>query len=481
MKKISKDQQLRLVLILVLGFVLRLYKINNPVADWHSWRQADTSAVTRNFVQEGIDLLHPQFDDLSSVASGKPNPEGYRFVEFPIYNAISTFWVKIIPRVFTVEIGARFVSVFCSLVSCVLLFLIVKKYLGVRTALASALFFAVLPYNVYYSRVILPEPMMVMCSLGLIWFFDRWMEEKKWLSGCMAVWFTAVGLLLKPFVAFLFLPLVYLVLRKLGLKGVFSSSVLLFFCSSVLPFFFWRWWTGHFPEGIPAYLWLLNQDKIRFKGAWFWWLFAKRLGELILGFWGLVPFGLGLILAPNEKEGWFFHLWFLAILLYFLVFATGNVRHDYYQIISIPIICVFLAKGVDFLLFSSQKIFNSVLCSLFSVLCSFFMLAFSWYQVRTYFWINRPEIVEAGEAVDQLVPKEAKIIAPFGGDTAFLYQTKRKGWPVVEAPLDEMHKWGADFLVSVDPKDEGIRGLKEKYEVLKETEKYIIFDLKKPL
>ena len=62
-----------------------------------------------------------------------------------------------------------------------------------------------------------------------------------------------------------------------------------------------------------------------------------------------------------------------------------------------------------------------------------------------------------------------------------MYQTKRKGWPVVEAPLDEMHKWGADFLVSVDPKDEGIMGLKEKYEVLRETEKYIIFDLSKPL
>ena len=50
-----------LVLIFLLGFVVRLYKFNGPVADWHSWRQADTSSVSRNFVNKGFDILHPTF------------------------------------------------------------------------------------------------------------------------------------------------------------------------------------------------------------------------------------------------------------------------------------------------------------------------------------------------------------------------------------------------------------------------------------
>lgn len=468
--------------------MLRLYKINNPVADWHSWRQADTAAVTRNFVNEGIDLLHPKFDDLSSVASGRPNPKGHRFVEFPIYNAISAFWVKILSVIFTVEICSRLVSIFCSLASCIFLSLIVKKYLGERTSLAAALFFVILPYNVYYSRVILPEPMMVMCSLGMIYFFDKWIEEKSKVGSPkskvffgLAILSASVGLLLKPIVAFLFLPLAYLSFRKFGLGVLKKKELYLFVFFAFFPFLLWRWWVSRFPEGIPGYLWLLNQDKIRFKGAFFYWLFAKRIGELILGFWGLILFGLGLILKQNKKEGWFFYLWFLAILVYFSVFATGNVRHDYYQIISVPIICVFLAKGFIFLLFSPKRLFNSVFCVLFSVFCFLFMLAFSWYQVRTYYWINRPEIVRAGKAVDALVPKEAKVIAPYNGDTAFLYQTKRKGWPVVEAPLEEMQKWGAEYLVSVEKKDKGILDLKEKYAVLKETPDFIIFDLTKPL
>ena len=36
-------------LILLVGLLLRLYRFDNPIADWHSWRQADTSAVSRNF------------------------------------------------------------------------------------------------------------------------------------------------------------------------------------------------------------------------------------------------------------------------------------------------------------------------------------------------------------------------------------------------------------------------------------------------
>ncbi|MFH1280289.1 MAG: dolichyl-phosphate-mannose--protein mannosyltransferase, partial [Candidatus Beckwithbacteria bacterium] len=48
------------ILIFLITFVPRLYRLNNPVADWHSWRQADTAAVARNFVKSDFNLLFPQ-------------------------------------------------------------------------------------------------------------------------------------------------------------------------------------------------------------------------------------------------------------------------------------------------------------------------------------------------------------------------------------------------------------------------------------
>lgn len=473
-----KKEILLFFLIIFLAFAFRLYKIDSPVADWHSWRQADTSAVSRNFVKFGFDLLHPRFDDLSNVASGRENPQGYRFVEFPIYNLIHAILAKTFP-VLSLEIWGRLTSNLFSLVSLIFLFLIVKKYLGIKTALLASLFFAVLPFNIYYSRVILPEPMMVSLSLGTIYFFDRWLDrldKNRKLPYLFSLVFAASAILVKPYAIFLFLPMAYLAWRAFGLSSLKKPSLYLYIVLSLTPFILWRWWISHFPEGVPAFWWLLNGDGIRFKGAFFWWIFAERLGRLILGVWGLPLFLFGILIRPGKKEGWFFHWWLIAILMYLIIIATGNVRHDYYQILTVPIICIFLGKGANFLITEGRKIFNFTICYLLFAICILFMLSFSWYQVRDFFNINHPEIVEAGKVADRLVPKEAKVIAPYGGDTAFLYQINRQGWPI-GFEIEKKIKMGAGYYVTVNFDDE-VKDLEKKYEVVKKTDKYEIIKLR---
>lgn len=235
---------------------------------------------------------------------------------------------------------------------------------------------------------------------------------------------------------------------------------------------------GHYPEGIPGYDWLFNEAGIRLKGAWFYWLFAERLGKLILGYWGVALFVLGLLVKPNKKEGLFFYSWLAAILAYFVIIAGGNVKHDYYQIIALPIICVFLAKGAWFLLTIPKEIFNRVISySLLAISC-LFMLGFSWYQVRDFFNINNPAIVEAGQAADKLLSADAKVIAPYGGDTSFLYQTNRKGWPV-GIEIEKMVGLGAEYYVNVNIDDPETRWLTEKYCLIQKTPQWVIVDLKK--
>jgi hypothetical protein len=130
---------LYLTAILVLAFTLRLYKIDNPIADWHSWRQADTSAVSRNFVDSGFDILHSKFDDLSNVPSGIDNPKGLRFVEFPIYNIFQAGFFKLFGY-FTLEEWGRLVTIFLSLSTILLIFLILKKNQSEKAGLIGAFF-----------------------------------------------------------------------------------------------------------------------------------------------------------------------------------------------------------------------------------------------------------------------------------------------------------------------------------------------------
>ena len=117
-----KNEYFLLSIMLLLGFVVRLYRIDNPVADWHSWRQADTAAVSRNFVNGGINMLYPTYDDISSIQSGLENPTGIRMVEFPIYNLLSFATAKI--SNLNVELSSRLTSIILSLIDSSISFIL---------------------------------------------------------------------------------------------------------------------------------------------------------------------------------------------------------------------------------------------------------------------------------------------------------------------------------------------------------------------
>src|SRR5882757_3558494 len=113
MKLYKKTTVILLFIILLSGFAVRFYSLDNPIADWQSWRQADTAAVSRNFVEHGIDLLHPRMNNISNVQSGLENPEGYFFAEFPIYNATSASLFTLFHGV-TLEEWGRIVTMIAS-------------------------------------------------------------------------------------------------------------------------------------------------------------------------------------------------------------------------------------------------------------------------------------------------------------------------------------------------------------------------------
>lgn len=445
-KKLLISDRFWVLVLVVIAFVLRTYKLDTPLADWHSWRQADTSAVSRGFIGDHkINWLYPTYEDLSSIASGLPNSRGLRFVEFPIYNAATFVTKNLIPELNTEEAG-RVTTALASVLSLVFVFLLCRKLLSRRIAYLSAIVFAVLPYNIFYSRTILPDPTMVMLSLGGVWFALKYLEmgKKKYLI--LTFVFSASALLVKPYAVFILGVIGYFMLLNLqNKKRIISLSVAGLL--AVIPLVLWRNWISQYPEAIPANSWLFNGNGIRFKGAFWYWLFADRIGRLILGFWGLVLFGFG-VMKPiiSRKYGLFPFVLGVLAFSYLAIFATGNVQHDYYQILLIPSLSILVALGLDYLINFGIK------GKILAVVSFLFMVAFGWYFVKDYYNINHPEIVEAGRAFEKIASNYSKatVIAPYQGDTAFLYQTTHKGWPIMEGSIEDMIKKGADYYVSVN-------------------------------
>jgi hypothetical protein len=272
--------------------------------------------------------------------------------------------------------------------------------------------------------------------------------------------------------------MVYIAFEKFGFYFIKKWQLWLFFIISLAPLVFWRLWMLQYPEGIPVTDWLFNGGNIRFKGAFFYWIFADRIGSLILGYWGVVLLVLGVLVREDRKNGLFFLSFLASSLLYLTVMARGNVQHDYYQILIVPSIAIFLGLGSVFLLKAQNENLSKASCYLALVICSLFMFSFGWYNVRDYFNINNSSIIVAGEVVDKLTPKDEKIIANYNGDTSFLYQTKRKGWASFEKPIPEMIDMGASYLVLVNPTKNDY-GIGKTYKIVSATKDYILFDLHK--
>lgn len=467
-----------LFLIIIGAFVARLYKIDNPVADWHSWRQADTASVSYFFVKDGIDLLHPRYHDISSVATSFQNPEGWRFVELPILNAIHATLFQALPTL-SFDTWGRLTSVLISLGSLVFVFLLGRHFVSSTGGVLAAFFFAFLPFNIYFSRVILPEPLAVFLGLGALWLFVLWIDKEKPLYLFLSSVIFAAALLVKPFAIFYAVPMAYLAIARFGLVGVlFQAKLWVFLSLSLTPLFVWRsyLWSDDFLRGIPHWEWMFNGDGIRFRPAFWWWIVSERIGRLILGTWLIVPFALALAKLPLKvKFPWFIHFFLLGQFVYASVVATASVRHDYYQTFFIPAVSLMLAWGV--IILWQADFLNKILRRLLVVVCIVLGFAFSFYQVKEFYKVNHPEIVLAGAAVDRLTPKDSLVLAPYNGDTAFLYQTKRRGWPHITLPVEEMIKrFGAQYYASVNF-DQQTNEVMAKYHVLERTDKYVIVEL----
>lgn len=477
----KKIEYILLFLILILGFVVRLYKIDNPIADWHSWRQADTASVTRMYVENGINLLLPRYHDISSIQTGIFNPMGYRMVEFPFYNAIGAILTVHVPR-FSLEVWSRLITISCVLISGLFLYFIGKRFLGSWGGLLSVFFYLFIPYNIYFTRVILPDPMGVTFGVISLWAFVKFFDDGGDLYFYLSGIFFAAMLLIKPYLGVYIFPMIYLAVKKYGMKNIFHNKKILFklitfSIVAFLPFAIWRIWTAKFPEGIPFYLWAFNGNHIRFKPSFWYWIFGERLGHLILGSLGLIPFIFGVF--NTKVKNLFIHWFLIGILFYIVAVADANVMHDYYQIISIPAIALGLAAGSYYLW--SQSIFNKWITRTTLILSIGVMLITGWNQVVGDYQINHPEILEAGAEVDRITPKNAIVIAPYNGDTAFLYATKRSGWPAIDNSIDNIIKEGASYYVSVNLGDADTKMIASRFTTIEKTDKYIIIDLNKPL
>ncbi len=158
--------------ILLLGLVLRLKGIHDPLLDHPGWRQGDTASIAKNFATLQYNILYPQ----TNYDGPPPN-----YVELELQ--IVPFIAATLYKIFGVhEVFGRVITIVFSLgtvgvVGCFARWLFLSDVAG----LLAALLYAIMPGSIYYGRTFTPDATMVFFMTAALYAIaklllqsDRW-------------------------------------------------------------------------------------------------------------------------------------------------------------------------------------------------------------------------------------------------------------------------------------------------------------------
>lgn len=418
------------IVLWLLAVAARLILISQPYVDDWSWRQSDVAAIARNFFEDGFRFGYPQIDWAGGSA-------GYVGTEFPILPFLAAICYKLAG---IHEWIGRSQSVVFFAISLPFFFLLVRETLGRTAAIWAAFFYAFAPLNLFAGRSFMPD--VPSLSLGIIglYFFQRWLRDRKMLPFYLAAIAISLSILIKATSIVVAAPLLYLVVAEGADLGSAQPcyvrdgrgrrrprQLALFAAITLLPSVFWYWHAYQISEKFYPHH-FFGAGGVRLESFLWYWEIAKltAMSSLTPVLAGMAL--IGLFVAPRGKYGCLFDWWLAAMVLFVVVVGYGN-RHPWYQLPFVPLAAAFGGAACGFF---ESKISSRVAVVALSILLasSFVILAFLY--VRPIYESSAAQHRNAGLELNKITANDALIVAVDGGNPAIFYYAKRKGWHFLE-------------------------------------------------
>jgi len=434
-----------LVIILMMGLVVRLKDFNVTPIDAHPMRQTDTECVAYFLAKGKADFLNPKACLMRPVL----NTDGYFFLEMPFYELLIAASYKIFGFY---PWAARLVNLFLYLLGGAALFGFMSKWWNKKYALLSVFIFSFMPGSIFFvGHAIHPDAMAVsfiFVSLYLAW---KYKENGKLINLILAGLFLGISVASRPF-GLICLPMLgyFLFLRKSKIKDYLILIVL-----SAVFYGYWRWRTEKLGLDMDWENWVLAGREKLFQWANLKNLIWKNVAGEVMGkvVSGLAALGLMVSLIKKDKKIFPLILWMVGVIFYWLVVPNGNITHQYYADVYIPLVVILGSIGLGWI-WEKNKIISIIL-----------MVGVIYNGIRTsnYYFGNHAggEIeIKIAEDIKKAIPEDKKIIYLAVADSVPLSLSHRQGWMLGEWPTDvavhiwafmEMRNYKFDFIV--EPKN----------------------------
>lgn len=420
----SVSPRLAVAFVVLFGFFARAATFKSPLLDHHAWRQADTASISRNFVEERFNPLYPQVDWRGA------QPNGYVATGFELSAVI----VAAIARVtgFHAEIG-RLLSVFAFVASALLVWTFVRRRYGDAAGVAATFLYAFgFPLALFMERAFMNEALLIALSLGCLVGTERYLATGRpgWWALTLAL-AVLIGIT-KPTYLVIAAPVAGLFLEARGWRALRSAALWM------LPVLtlgaVWLWYRHMHALSLTTNLSFGLFNKIFdadlvFSGS-FWVRIGRRLFRDVLGPVGIATTIAGVWLAWKNRR-WCELLGVAGFIAYLVAVPGGNLAHDYYQLVLMPIAPIL--AGLAFRYWIDRLAVTRGAAGAAAVVSVVLMVAaFSTFvrlsSFHSWFYYDPPDITFCESAAALGTPADRVIVMLDVGDPKYLFCMNRKGW-----------------------------------------------------
>lgn len=355
---------LGLAAVLLLGVGLRGIHLREPfIADFHSWRQADSAGFAHGYLIETLNPFSPRADRQPCELADAPF--GLVEAELPISSWISALPLRLLGVSFPPPWYLRSVAVGFYLVTAFYLYRL-SRLLGAsrleRTS--SLLVFSTLPLAIFFTRTPQPDGPALCFCVAFLYHLERWLEAagrapraepQKWWQhrdvqlGLSALWGGGM-LMIKAPNLFMGLPALYLVLSARSMRTAAREWRLWLWGLTVLGIgSAWYWYAHSFPWTFGVWgdraeskfsSWAL------FSSASPWRTLSERVVSSIAGWGALILALLGLGAGLGSRRTRLYVVWLLGFVCFVAAVLKGNQTHVYYQLPAVLPLSLLAGRGI---------------------------------------------------------------------------------------------------------------------------------------
>lgn len=345
---------LAIFLIVLLALAFRLYRIDFPLVDGHSWRQITNADIARHYAEGSLNLFEPR------VSWGGLN--GIVGMEFPLLQYVTgLLWIV------TSELHwvARMVSVGFSLTGVVAIYFLGTRLFGRPAGRAAAFLLAVAPSAVYFGRSFLSDTPMMTFMIVAVLAWDRYFDRPSHSRAALAAWFTMLCALVKLPAILVFAPIAGLAWARGGWPRVCDRRLIAGCVASLAGVAAWYWYadriyletgltqavfrpSGTYPQDqAPGVVYTSISHFAtaeRLADPSFWSHMLGRFWRMHLTPLGFVAAAVAPLVLRRHRASAAVGLWVLGGAALLVVSAEGQWQHEFHQLPFLP--PLMLAFGV---------------------------------------------------------------------------------------------------------------------------------------